>query len=1076
MKTKNETKKLNKRRIITSLKSPHFARLQTLKHLSVMFMIILVSTLSVYSAFAFAATPNPGHDASSVGEGTFPSGDFRFQDNLNITGPVYVAVDPTGTASNGTIYLGKSSGDGLEYIMFDTSEGGDGKFVVSAPMKVAASSPAITFFDPSQPDNLSRQKSIDFDPTGIYPILLGSNVTINGSLNIVDASPARITFGTGANAETLQFDPSTGEFRFSGGKIAQDFSNIVDNGGFESFSGGSTWSGDSIAAVPDGWSLINGTSYQYAPATYYVGTQVYQGYNALEIDPDGGTGNVTQALYAYKLQPDKTYSVGVWAKVITGGTAKLNVAGSGLSAAFTEQTTTSTTWALLKGQFTTKSTLAANESIVIELKVTGADTKYAFFDAVQLNIGYVLGEYQEAPLTKIGEQTIYGGLRLRRTGYDRGGVLSVDKAVRTRAIEFTYNTDPGWGSLDTMYMNDPRYDWGTNYAYGNVYMELLGSNIIQLTGPAAGSELRFDITNALGPVISSGYVNKPVKFTGNINVTGNATIGGGKLWYNTSASSFYFSNGTTWTEIGTGASSSTTNASLQYGYDGTNWKPLLTTSTGILKLSIEEAQATNATNLVSGATGSDLTLTGNLNVDSGTLWVNASASRVGIGTTSPTQKLHVNGNANITGNLTVGAIVGNGAVPSGMIAIFNTSCPTDWTRVTAFDGKFIRGNDTYGATGGADTHTHDAGTLAGPSHSHTFGSVISHTHSVDPPSKASGTQSADHTHTGPSHQHSGPSHTHSVSGTAASGGGHQHSYTAVTLSTYGDYAGSSHDTGEYISNSGAAGTYGGDGAHGHSVSGTAAADGTGNTGAEGTGATSGTSADHTHSTDIDSFTSGSAGSASAATNTSGTDSVTGSTASGSTLPPYIDVVFCMKDTVSGSDLAEIFLSDEQSVEEGDVLVVGSGAKNVKKSTEIYQKELLGVVSAKPGYILSDGDLEPMKNKVIVGLIGRVPVKVSTENGMIEVGDYLTSSSKPGVAMKATGPGPVVGKALETYDKNGAGKIMVFINLGWYGGEHTSETEDKMKKDVISLKEEVNQLKAENEQLEVRLARLEAKIK
>jgi cysteine-rich repeat protein len=73
----------------------------------------------------------------------------------------------------------------------------------------------------------------------------------------------------------------------------------------------------------------------------------------------------------------------------------------------------------------------------------------------------------------------------------------------------------------------------------------------------------------------------------------------------------------------------------------------------------------------------------------------------------------------------------------------------------------------------------------------------------------------------------------------------------------------------------------------------------------------------------------------------------------------------------------------------------------------------------------------------VALIGRVPVKVSTENGAIEPGDYLTSSTKPGVAMKATQAGPVIGKALEVYnnsDPNQVGKILVFVNLTWYGGK------------------------------------------
>ena len=44
----------------------------------------------------------------------------------------------------------------------------------------------------------------------------------------------------------------------------------------------------------------------------------------------------------------------------------------------------------------------------------------------------------------------------------------------------------------------------------------------------------------------------------------------------------------------------------------------------------------------------------NLTINGSTLFVNTNTGKVGIGTTSPTQKLEVNGNANITQNLTIG--------------------------------------------------------------------------------------------------------------------------------------------------------------------------------------------------------------------------------------------------------------------------------------------------------------------------------------------------------------------------------------------------------------------------------------
>jgi len=82
-----------------------------------------------------------------------------------------------------------------------------------------------------------------------------------------------------------------------------------------------------------------------------------------------------------------------------------------------------------------------------------------------------------------------------------------------------------------------------------------------------------------------------------------------------------------------------------------------------------------------------------------------------------------------------------GGIPSGMIAIFDTSCPTGWTRVSAFDGLFLRGSDTYGGTGGAETHTHS---IDPPSTATSSNGL--HYHGFTVPSYNTGNQSAYHTH------------------------------------------------------------------------------------------------------------------------------------------------------------------------------------------------------------------------------------------------------------------------------------------------------------------------------------------
>ncbi len=153
------------------------------------------------------------------------------------------------------------------------------------------------------------------------------------------------------------------------------------------------------------------------------------------------------------------------------------------------------------------------------------------------------------------------------------------------------------------------------------------------------------------------------------------------------------------------------------------------------------------------------------------------------------------------------------------------------------------------------------------------------------------------------------------------------------------------------------------------------------------------------------------------------------------------------------DVAEIYQSSE-AVAPGDVLVVDpSNDKTVKKSTGAKDETIIGVVSTTPGLLLgidgSDVVLGGEANQYsatadpkhpAVALSGKVPVKVSTENGPIKAGDYLTSSTTAGVAMKATKAGSVIGKALEGYSgqatgnsKTDIGTITVFMGVGSFNG-------------------------------------------
>ena len=66
----------------------------------------------------------------------------------------------------------------------------------------------------------------------------------------------------------------------------------------------------------------------------------------------------------------------------------------------------------------------------------------------------------------------------------------------------------------------------------------------------------------------------------------------------------------------------------------------------------------------------------------------------------------------------------------------------------------------------------------------------------------------------------------------------------------------------------------------------------------------------------------------------------------------------------------------------------------------------------------------------LALSGRVFVKISSENGEIGVGDYITSGTIPGVGMRATQAGRVIGMALQSWTSENVkeiGKIMVLVN-------------------------------------------------
>ncbi len=138
---------------------------------------------------------------------------------------------------------------------------------------------------------------------------------------------------------------------------------------------------------------------------------------------------------------------------------------------------------------------------------------------------------------------------------------------------------------------------------------------------------------------------------------------------------------------------------------------------------------------------------------------------------------------------------------------------------------------------------------------------------------------------------------------------------------------------------------------------------------------------------------------------------------------------------SGADLAEIYCTNDDSLEAGDAVAIDPDLRaGVKKSFKAYDPNAIGIISTSPG--LTTGNVEESCAKpVLVALAGRVPTKVSLENGPIKAGDELTASSTPGVAMRSTKAGVVIGKALTAFDGTQvAGFVVAFVQNSESNGE------------------------------------------
>jgi len=168
-----------------------------------------------------------------------------------------------------------------------------------------------------------------------------------------------------------------------------------------------------------------------------------------------------------------------------------------------------------------------------------------------------------------------------------------------------------------------------------------------------------------------------------------------------------------------------------------------------------------------------------------------------------------------------------------------------------------------------------------------------------------------------------------------------------------------------------------------------------------------------------------------------------------------------------NDVAESFLAGEP-LEAGDVVSLDPARfKVIELSQTPYDPLVAGVVSTAPTLTMGS-----QAEGVPLALTGVVPVRVCGESGSIAVGDLLTTSSTPGHAMRATRPGPVLGKAMEPFDasEGGVGLVRVLLSPSAVGTE-TAELEAQ----VEAQAREIEELRKQNESLAQRVRAIEAAV-
>lgn len=129
---------------------------------------------------------------------------------------------------------------------------------------------------------------------------------------------------------------------------------------------------------------------------------------------------------------------------------------------------------------------------------------------------------------------------------------------------------------------------------------------------------------------------------------------------------------------------------------------------------------------------------------------------------------------------------------------------------------------------------------------------------------------------------------------------------------------------------------------------------------------------------------------------------------------------------TGSGMAVSIQYAQDAVTDGDIVCASN--EGGRPCLNDYDPTMYGVFSESPAVFLKDANLSNSKPVITSG---KAFVRVTSVGGQIKKGDFITTSTRPGLGQKATKSGNIIGIAMEDFSNSNVesvGKILVAVNV------------------------------------------------